>query len=299
MKILVTGGAGFIGARAAAQLVEGGHDVALLLRPGTSTRRIDALLRHLRIVWSDLATLEGAHEAIALFGAECCLHLAWYAEPGKYLDSERNFDSLGHTIALLRFLAERGCRSFVMAGTCAEYVPSTALLREDSPVEPTTLYAAAKLAALHLGQQYARLRSLQLAWGRVFLLYGSGEDARRAIPAAIRILRSGGHFDATAGTQLRDFLHVDDVAAGFVRLCEARASGVFNICSGIGRTMREIFELIQAKLGLQDRIHFGAVKPRDWEPPAIVGDNRKLCALGWNPRYSLEEGLEAVIRTAK
>lgn len=295
MKVIVTGGAGFIGARATAQLVERGHDVALLLRPGTSTQRLDAVLPRLRVIAADLAALAGTQDAIQAFAPECCLHFAWYAEPGKYLDSERNFDSLAHAVGLLRALAEGGCRAFVMAGTCAEYAASSGRLREDSPVEPTTLYAAAKLAALLLGQQYARLRGLQLAWGRIFLLYGPGEDPRRAVPAAIRTLRSGAQFDATAGMQLRDFLHVDDIAGAFVTLCEARASGVYNVCSGQGHTMREVFELIQAKLGLRDRIRFGTIAPRGWEPPSIVGDNSKLRAAGWTPAYSLEAGLEATL----
>ena len=59
--------------------------------------------------------------------------------------------------------------------------------------------------------------------------------------------------------------------------------------------MREIFELVQTRLGLHDRIRFGAVAPRGWEPPSIVGDNAKLRALGWQPRYSLSEGLDAAI----
>jgi nucleoside-diphosphate-sugar epimerase len=295
MKLIVTGAAGFIGARAAVQLADRGHEVALLLRPATSTWRLGALLPRVRVIASELDALAGVRDAIEGFAPECCLHLAWYAEPGKYLDSERNFDCLAHTVALLRGLAEAGCRSFVMAGTCAEYAASSERLRESSAVEPATLYAAAKLAALHLGQQYARLRGLQLAWGRIFLPYGPSEDPRRAIPAAIRTLRGGAQFDATTAGQLRDFLHVDDVAAAFVTLCEARATGVYNICSGEGRTMREVFELIQAKLGLRDRIRFGAVAPRGWEPPSIVGDNTKLRAAGWTPRHSLEAGLEAIL----
>ena len=296
MKVLLTGGAGFVGARVAAGLVRRGHKVALLLRPSTATHRISALLPIVKVICCDLGAIQLVEKQIVDFEPECCLHFAWYAEPGKYLDSEANFDSLFHTVSLMRFLAERGCGSFVGAGTCAEYVPTENRMREDSPVAPSTLYAASKLSALMLGQQYAHLRKINFAWGRIFLLYGSGEDQRRAIPSAIRKLRAGEVFNATEGLQLRDFLHVDDVASAFLALCEARADGIFNICSGEAYSMRAIFEKVQECLGLQDRIRFGAVAPREWDPPSIIGENEKLRALKWRPLISLQCGLEHAIR---
>jgi nucleoside-diphosphate-sugar epimerase len=296
MNVVVTGGAGFIGARAVAALLARGHRVAVLLRPTTSRARLAALQGSITVIQCALDDLTSAESALRAFRPECCLHLAWYAEPGSYLDSPRNFHALAQTVNLLQLLPRLGCKRVVMAGTCAEYVPAEVPLREDAPVAPASLYAAAKLSALMLGEQYARLHGLRLAWGRVFLLYGPGEDERRAIPALVRTLRAGRVFDATEGLQRRDFLHVDDVAEAFATLCESQADGVYNIASGEGPTLREIFTAIQTGLGLAGRIRFGAIAPRGWEPPMLVGDNARLQALGWRPRFSLAAGLDTVVR---
>src|SRR4051812_48528984 len=104
MKVLVTGGAGFVGARAVAQLVERGHDIALLLRPSTGMHRITPLLPMVKVIHGQISAIEAVEREIVSFKPECCLHFAWYAEPGKYLESELNFESLWQTTALIRFL---------------------------------------------------------------------------------------------------------------------------------------------------------------------------------------------------
>lgn len=299
MRVLVTGASGFIGARVVRALADNGHEVAALVEPGDTMRRLATLGRPLSRIGGTLGTLEACRPALEAFAPEGCIHLAWYAEPGKYLHSEKNFECLSGSLALLHTLRHAGCNRVVMAGTCAEYSIGEHLLREDGPTKPETLYAASKLSLALLGQQFAALHGLSFAWGRIFYLYGPAEDPRRAIPAVARAMVAGLDFDASEGLQVRDYLHVDDVASGFVTLLEKGESGIFNVSSARPSTMREIMQMIESSAGTGARVRFGAVAPRGWDPPFVCGDNAKLRALGWSPAISLEEGMRAMVAEAR
>ena len=146
-----------------------------------------------------------------------------------------------------------------------------------------------------IGQQLVAKGDARFAWGRIFYPYGPGEDPRRAIPALIQKLLKGETFDATAGDQIRDYLHVDDIASAFVQLLESKAHGVFNISSAAPLPMKKIFQTVADAMGKPRAIRFGAVPYRGWEPPRICGDNAKLRALGWAPRFDLEAGMRDAI----
>ena len=126
--------------------------------------------------------------AIREFRPEACIHLAWYVEPGKYLDSPQNIAYLASSMQLLQLLIDTGCQQVVMTGTCAEYDTDTGYLKETSPTRPSTLYAAAKLSLSLLGQQLAQDAGVRFAWARIFYLYGDNEDPRRMVPALINAL---------------------------------------------------------------------------------------------------------------
>ena len=196
---------------------------------------------------------------------------------------------------LLQELIQIGCQQVVMVGTCAEYDTDRGFLREDGQTRPTTIYAATKLALSLVGQQMAAATGVNFAWARLFYLYGPYEDERRVVPALIRALLNGDTFPSTAGEQVRDYLHVEDVASALWTLAEKRTAGVFNISSGVPVTMRQLMTTVGNVLGCTELIRFGALPYRDWEPMFICGDNRRLRAQGWQPRYTLLDGLRQTI----
>lgn len=295
MRVFLTGASGFIGAHVTRALLASGHSVMALVKPANPMWRLKDVRGQFTVVTGLLGDVETVCAALSEFKPDACIHLAWYAEPGKYLHSPENIPSLTDSLSLLQELIRVGCRQVVMAGTCAEYDADVGYLREDSPTRPSTLYAAAKLSCCLLGQQIAAASKINFAWGRIFYPYGPQEDERRVVPALIRALRAGQAFPATAGEQVRDYVHVEDVAAAFCRLAEKQVSGIFNIASGAPVTIRQLLETVGALLGRTDLIQFGAVPYRDWEPLFICGDNRRLKALGWMPHYSLVEGLRQTL----
>jgi nucleoside-diphosphate-sugar epimerase len=292
----VTGGCGFIGARAVRRLVKEGWNVAVFERPGVSPWRVNDIRDRIEIVAADLASRGFVQDFLRQWRPDACLHLAWYAEPGKYLDSKINIEHVRHSLDLLEDLIASGCKNVVMAGTCAEYDTADEILKEDAPAKPATLYAACKLATGVIAQRVAEDASVPLAWARLFYLFGPGEDTRRMAPALIRALFKGEEFRASAGSQVRDYLHVDDVASGLVALLRRRASGVFNVSSGIPTTVSDLMRLIGDEIGRSELIRFGAAPTRAWEPAFICGDSSKLRSLGWSPAYSLRDAVRNAIQ---
>lgn len=294
-RVLVTGGTGFIGSHVVRSLLASGRDVAVLTRSGTTPERIRDIYGAFTVLQGDVSHAPELRGRFAAWGPHACIHLAWYAEPGKYLHSRDNISALAATVDLMTTLGEIGCNRFAMAGTCAEYDTRRGWLKEGGPTRPETLYAATKLAAGEITQQVARTDGLQVAWGRIFYPYGPGEDERRAVPAAIRSLLFGSPFKATLGEQIRDYIHVEDVASAFVTLLDNSATGLYNVCSGVPVTMRHLMEAIGDLTGRTDLLEFGAIPYRDWEPMFICGDNSRLKTLGWSPRYRLLDGLRQTI----
>jgi nucleoside-diphosphate-sugar epimerase len=293
-RILVTGAAGFIGSHVVRELLNADRDVAIVVRPGNPLLRLRDVADRVRVLHCDLADLASLRPALVSWRPEACIHLAWYAEPGKYLAAPENVPALMASLTLLDELIRADCGQVVMAGTCAEYDTDNGYLREDGPVRPLTLYAAAKLSLNLIASQIAADAGITLAWARLFFLYGPFEDERRLIPALMRALMRGQPFPATAGEQVRDYLHVEDMASALWALAEQRVSGTVNVCSGVPVTMRQVMEEVAATVGNGHLIQFGAIPYRDWDPRFICGDNRRLREQGcWTPRYTtLRSGLE-------
>ncbi len=296
MRVLVSGASGFIGSRVVRKLVADSHEVVALGREGSSFARLDDLAGRFRITEWDSGTTE-LRAALGPWRPESCVHLAWYAEPGKYLDAEaENVGSMVFALRLLDELATAQCKHVVMVGTCAEYDPDAGILREDSPTRPATIYAAAKLATGLIGALRAAQVGVGFAWARIFYLYGPQEDARRMLPTLIRSQLDGTEFPATAGEQIRDYLHVDDVAAALCLLAVRQAVGTFNVCSGEPISVRRFMLAAAEVTGHPELIRFGALPARNWEPALIAGDCSKLkAATGWQPSHTLPEGLKDTV----
>lgn len=296
MTVLVTGAAGFVGSQVVRQLVESNQDVAVLVRPNSPRPRLRGLENLVDVLEADLDDTEAVAAHIVRSKPEACIHAAWYAEPGKYLPSPRNLDSLRSSLTLLENLANAGCQHMVGVGTCFEYDMHSMPLTEDSATKPFTLYAACKLAFYLVAAQRAAQLDLGLAWARLFYLYGPYEDERRVVPAAIKALSAGQEFPTTYGDQVRDYLHIADVASALCALSEHRLSGAFNVCSAEPVTIAKIVTTLGNLLGRPELIRLGAYPDRAWDPPTVIGDNRRLQReAAWSPRYGLSDGLSNTI----
>jgi nucleoside-diphosphate-sugar epimerase len=274
MRVLLTGAAGFIGSHVARELLRQGHEVHATLRATTDRRRIRDIESELQIHLGEMDTLP--------IEPDVAIHLAWYAVPGKYLAAPENRHCLDASRRLLRKLNGRA----VFAGTCFEFDTTMGVLREDSPIRPSSLYAECKDA---LRREVEKRPNS--AWVRFFYQYGPWEDERRLVPSVIRAVLRGEPARISPGEQRRDFLHVEDDATAVCAVAMSNLQGPVNIGSGTAPTVREIVTRIGDLGGRPDLIRLGEIPYYQGEPMLIVADNAKLRSTGWAPKYDLDRGL--------
>ncbi|WP_295444558.1 NAD(P)-dependent oxidoreductase [uncultured Thiodictyon sp.] len=270
--ILLTGGGGFVGRQVMRNLTEQGHPLRLVLRPNAGA--ITGLSQATEVIETpDLFQASREWWGNALSGVDTVVHLAWYTEPGKYLQSERNLTCLAGTLELARASIEAGVRRFVGVGTCAEYDLGPAVLRIDTPLNPQTLYAACKASAFYVLSQLLAANAVEFAWCRLFYLYGEGEDERRLVPCLRQRIAAGEPIELTSGDQIRDYLDVRDAGAMIAEAVIGNHQGPLNICSGIPVTVRQLAERIADEYGRRDLLKFGVRPESPFDPPCIVGNS--------------------------
>ncbi len=296
MRVLLTGAGGFIGAQVARALLTRGAEVHAVVRDRSRAPRLDAIASELTIHEADLVDPAATARVIAASEPDTCVHGAWYAVPGKYLDAPENLTHVAASTDLAQRLVHAGCKRLVGLGTCFEYDTSLgSLLRESSPTRPRFLYAASKLALHDMLSAYAPLAKLGFAWCRIFYQYGPMEARERLVPHVIDRLLGGQTAETSEGGQVRDFLHVADVGAAIATVALSELEGAVNIGSGVPVTVREVVEAIARLCGAEDRVRFGALPYRANDPMHVCADVTRLASLGFTPRFDLERGLADTI----
>jgi nucleoside-diphosphate-sugar epimerase len=245
----------------------------------------------------DLLAAGHANELIALVQPSHLLHLAWYAEPGKYWQSPINLKWLAASLELLLAFGDAGGVRAVMAGSCAEYDWSQGHCNEFStPRRPHSVYGTCKNALGEVLEAYSRQTRLSSAWARLFFLFGPEEPRVRLVPSVICSLVDGKPARCTHGQQLRDFLYVADVADALTALLDSSVQGPVNISSGQPMAIRDLVNEIARELKRPDLIEFGALPAPDVDPPMIVGDCTRLRdEVRWTPKRSIAEGIADTI----
>jgi nucleoside-diphosphate-sugar epimerase len=292
-RFLLTGATGFIGWNAIAPLAAAGLEVHAVTSREPPAGAPSAVTWHT----ADLLAPGAGEALVGEVAPSRLLHLAWYAEPGKYWRSPENVRWVEASLSLLRSFADAGGERAVLAGTCAEYDWSHGFLSEGvSPLAPATLYGRSKHALREVGEAFAAESGLSLAWGRVFFLYGPREDPRRLVSSLARALLRGEEAPTTEGSQVRDFMHVQDVAGAFCALLASGVEGAVNIGSGVPVSVRQVTDAVASATGRPELVRAGALPQREGEPPLIVADARRLREeVGFAPGYDLPGGVEQTV----
>ncbi|HEX7600603.1 MAG TPA: NAD(P)-dependent oxidoreductase, partial [Polyangiaceae bacterium] len=229
---------------------------------------------------------------------EGLLHLAWYAVHGKFWRAPENLPWTAASINIVRAFREAGGTRVTAAGTCAEYDWSgDGLMNEaTTPLRPSTLYGTCKDAFRRVLEAYAAETKLSWSWGRIFFLYGPGEHPARFVANVAGALARGETARMTHGRQVRDFLHVEDVARALVALLLSEVEGAVNIASGEAVSLGDVAEELERASG-RGHLERGAIQAPDGEPQRIVAEVARLRdEVGYRPTRTLSDGLAEMVR---
>lgn len=289
-KILLTGGSGFIGYHCIAPLLERGYEVHAVASR-SSPDKIKG------VTWHQADLLQDTRSLVEAVKPAHLLHLAWYVVPGKLISSPENFAWVTASMDLLRNFIEHGGKRAVICGSGYEYDWNFGYCSEKlTPLSPSTVYGSCKHALHSMAQSLAGLHSLSFAWARVFFLYGPREHPDRLVSSVIRSLLKGEPAKCSHGKQIRDYMHVQDVANGLVAGLDSAVEGAVNVSSGQATTLREIVLTIGNILQKPELIQLGAIPARANDTPLVVGENTRLTSeAGWQQKFDLEAGLRHTI----
>ncbi|HVK15859.1 MAG TPA: NAD(P)-dependent oxidoreductase [Fimbriiglobus sp.] len=288
-RVLITGGTGFIGLPCTRRAIDAGAEVHVLAR-----HRPDTLPESAAFHEADFTKPTTFVEACHAVRPTHLLHLAWVTAPGAYWSAPENRDWQRESFHLVLAFRQCGGRRAAVAGTCAEYDWSAGGVCRESrtPTRPATLYGTCKSELRHELVALSERFELSLAWPRLFFLYGPREHPARLVPSVTNALLAGRPAETTAGTQERDFLHVEDAADALVRLLLSDVSGPVNIGSGEPVAVRTVVEAVADIIGRPDLLRLGAKPTPPNEPPQLYADVGRLRnEVEWTPRIGLRQGL--------
>jgi UDP-arabinose 4-epimerase len=303
--VLVTGGAGYIGAQTCKALASAGYHPVVYDNLVSGHREA---VRWGPFIHGDIADRAALDAAIRTHRPQAAIHFAAHAyvgesiaDPGKYY---RN--NLAGTLTLLEALRDGGVSKIVLSSTCAVYgEPAQLPITEMTPTRPINPYGASKLMVEHMLADFERAHRLQWLALRYFNAAGDdfdgeiGEDhdpETRLVPLALEAATGGApltvfgtDYPTPDGTCIRDYIHVVDLADAHLRALSALDAGIasqpLNLGAGRGMSVREIIAMVEAISGNRVDIRHGP--RREGDPPILVADARRAHAvLGWSPHYS-------------
>lgn len=300
MKVLVTGGAGFIGSHVADRLLKDGHEVVVL--DDLSTGHVEHLNPAARFYQMDIQS-PWLDELFKIERPEAVLHEAAQASVRRSVEDpafDASVNVLG-TVTLLQASVRHGVRRFLFASTGgalygdADVIPTP----EDYPTLPVSPYGASKLAAEVYLRTFHALHGLSYAALRYANVYGPRQDPHGeagVVAIFARRLLSGDTARINGdGKQTRDFVYVGDVAEANARALTSDVVGSFNVGTGVETDINTIFQLLK---------RLAANSQPDVHGPALPGEQRRSVVdarklqkvMGWRPQTSLESGLDATVR---
>ncbi len=299
-NVLVTGASGFIGTHLVARLLSEGSRVTVLVR--RSSTLPPEWRDRVSVVACDNFSGRGLRRLLDA-PVELVFHLAAYGVRPNHRDIDQMIAiNVGMPAALVRLCAEWRAR-MIMAGTFSEYrSPSTReLLTETSPLEQGKLYGSSKAAGGLMASAIANSSGSAFRLLRLFKVYGAREAPHRLLPALVNGLAKRERVAVSAGTQILDFVYIDDVVEAMLRAdvhCSEKGGiATWNVATGRGNSVREFAKRVADAMQVDaSLLAFGAIDLRKDDEPWLVGSPDLLRSeLGWRPSVGLDDGVRAAV----
>lgn len=301
MKAIVTGATGFIGTALCRELLENGHEVMALVRPGsTKKEKLDfgtPLTDRLGIIelsLEQLPDLDGYIEKADVF-----YHLAWNGSAGaEREDFAVQYTNINYTAQAVRAAVKCGCKKFIGAGSQAEYGVVRGKAREYETVpHPFMMYGAAKLAAYHMGRLAAGQAGISFVWPRIYSVYGVGENPGTLISYVADCLKRGETPELSPCENMWNFLEVTDCARALRMLGEMEGTeGIYHVASKKSRLLKKFVEEIRDIAAPGNGLGFGMKKSNPERTFWLEPDVERIQEIGFRETVSFGEGIRKKMR---
>lgn len=299
-RLAVLGATGLVGSAVAHRSVDEDWEVTAAVRSLEAAARVGDALTGTRV-----ATLPDALDADAVrrFLVESRTDVVVNCastNPTGATDAARAYGEANVTAVavLLDACAREGVERVILIGSGVEYAPADHPLDESSPVGPITMYGATKAAASVLARYARNSGGPEVCVARPFSLYGPRERPTMFVGHVITSALAGRAIEMSSGTQTRDYLYVEDLADGLVRLAghSGRLPEALNFAGSEVHALIDVARLVVELSGSHARLRPGARPPNPGDRPVYLGDSRLAAeTLGWGPSYGLRSGLSRTI----
>jgi UDP-glucose 4-epimerase len=303
MRVLVTGGAGYIGSVVSEQLVNDGHEVVIY--DNLSKGHRGAVVKGARFVQGDLLEADQLRQTLNDNRIEAVIHMAASSLVGESVQEPSKYyhNNVVGGLVLLDAMRECGIKRIVFSSTAATYgEPEEQPIRETTPANPTNTYGETKLAFEKAMHWYERAHGLRYASLRYFNAAGAtercGEDhdpETHLIPITLQAAAGkrahveiyGDDYPTEDGTCIRDYIHVVDLARAHILALDvlSERSAIYNLgCGGDGYSVREVIETARRVTGKEISVRMGPRRPGD--PAVLIASSDKIKSeLGWQPQF--------------
>jgi UDP-glucose 4-epimerase len=310
MKILVVGGAGYIGSVCTELLLDEGHTAGVFDNLSEGHRA--AIDSRASFFEGDLAEPDKIRAALATFQPEAVMHFAASALVGESMQNPSKYfrNNIGHGLNLLDAMIATGANRLVFSSTCAIFGPPERLpIDETLPKQPINPYGESKLAFEKILHWYSEIHGLRFVALRYFNAAGAseqfGEEHRvetHLIPNVLQVALGkkphveifGTDYDTPDGTCIRDYIHILDLSRAHILALDAPKSEFYNLGTGGGTSVREVVEACRKITGHEVPVVEKPRRPGD--PPRLIAASEKIQReLGWQPKF---QNIDAIIESA-
>lgn len=294
-KAIITGASGMIGVALINLLLKEDYEIIAIVRP--KSKKIDNIPKNnkITIVECDLSNLKSLFNKFS--ECELFFHFGWAATMGDARDDTQiQLKNIEYTLDAVNLANNCGCKTFVGAGSQAEYGLTDKKLSSSTPINPVTGYGIAKYSAGKLSRLLAKQLGIKHCWTRILSVYGPG-DNNSMIMSCINSISNNVSFNTTKGDQLWDYIYSEDCARAFYDIAKKGKDGsVYPIGSGNAIPLKEYIKIIRDLINPNFEIGFGKI---DYYPNQVM----YLCAditdltkdTGFKPKISFEEGIKNIL----
>lgn len=296
MRILITGGNGFLGSSIVRKALQEGHEVLVFSINSNNIQDIISQITYHSASSSDLVNLK---EDIKSFSPDIVVHCGWsggssYKDTTSLSQIEDNVEPSTDFIKILSTLPKKP--KFVGFGSFAEYGDHATTISENATAIPLNLYGSAKLMFKELSERLCNECNMDWLWIRPCYVYGPHDVSSRLIPSLIQKFMKDETVVLDECTSVIDYIYIDDFTDQVYKLMTECYVGVYNICSGTGYSVKSVVEYIQSLLGSNSEVHYDSSLNRTTIPTIVRGDPTKTIKhTGITPKVDLHKGISNVV----